>query len=198
MEKPAVTDVPLNELLRRRWSPRSFDPRPVEKEVLRRIFEAARWAASAYNEQPWRFLLASRDQEPAFSLLLGCLVEQNQVWAANAGVLAVGVTRKFFTHNEKPNRHAHHDLGLAVAQLSLQAVTEGIFVHPMAGFSPERVRQVWSVPEIYEPLVALAMGYPGDPDLLAEDLRQREYAPRERRSLEELVFGGTWNDPFWK
>jgi hypothetical protein len=77
-------------------------------------------------------------------------------------------------------------------------VAEGIFVHPMAGFSPERVRQVWSVPEIYEPLVALALGYPGDPDLLAEDLRQREYAPRERRALEELVFGGTWNDPFWK
>jgi GGDEF domain-containing protein len=125
---------------------RAFEPRPVEKEVLRRIFEAARWAASAYNEQPWRFLLASRDQEPAFSLLLGCLVEQNQVWAANAGALAVGVTRKFFTHNEKPNRHAHHDLGLAVAQLTLQAVAEGIFVHPMAGFSLERVRQVWSVP----------------------------------------------------
>mgnify|MGYP003594049365 CR=1 FL=1 len=198
MEKPAVTDVPLNELLRRRWSPRAFEPRPVEKEVLRRIFEAARWAPSAYNEQPWRFLLASRDQEPTFSLLLGCLVEQNQVWAANAGALAVGDTRKFFTHNEKPNRHAHHDLGLAVAQLTLQAVAEGIFVHPMAGFSLERVRQVWSVPEIYEPLVALALGYPGDPDTLGEDLRQREYAPRERRSLEELVFSGAWNDPFWK
>lgn len=196
MEKPAVTDVLLNEELRRRWSPRAFDPRPVGRETLRRIFEAARWAASAYNEQPWRFLLASRDQEPTFSLLLGCLKEQNQAWAANAGALAVGLARNFFTHNEKPNRHAHHDLGLAVAQLTLQAITEGIFVHPMAGFSPERVRQLWSVPEVYEPLVALALGHPGDPDLLGEDLRQREYAPRERRPLAELVFGRNWNEPF--
>ncbi len=192
VEKPVPGGSELVDVVRRRWSPRAFVPQGVAPEVLQRIFEAARWAPSAYNEQPWRFLVARREDERSFGVLLECLVEANQVWARHAAVLAVGVVKRVLEYNGKPNLWAEHDLGAAVAQLSLQAVEEGLFVHPMAGFSPSRVRETCEVPEGYAPLVALALGYGGDPDHLPEELAARERSPRERQPLENMVFGVRW------
>lgn len=190
MEKPAETAHPIEELLRRRWSPRAFAERPVEPEKLLRMFEAARWSASCFNEQPWSFLVATRDDAAGFARLLSCLIEGNQAWAAYAPVLMVSVARLNFAQNGKPNRHAIHDVGLATAQMINQAMAMGLFVHPMAGFFPDKVRELYGVPEGYEPVAAIAAGYPGDAAALSESLRQRELAPRVRKPVEEFVFRG--------
>lgn len=188
MEKPADTAHPIEELLRRRWSPRAFAERPVEADKLSSLFEAARWSASCYNEQPWHFIVATRDDEAEFARLLGCLVEGNQAWAARAPVLMVSVARLGFAQSGKPNRHAIHDVGLATAQMILQATAMGLFAHPMAGFHPDMVRQLYGVPEGHEPVAAIAVGYPGDPAKLSDSLRQRELALRARKPVEAFVF----------
>ncbi len=168
---------------------------PVPEEALRSLFEAARWAPSCFNEQPWRFLVARRTDPEAHEKLLSCLSEGNQRWAKQAPVLALSVARTTFTRNGKPNRHAFHDVGLAVAQLTLQATTTGLVVHQMAGFDPERARRLHAIPEGFEPVAVLAIGYPGEPDDLPEDLRERERAARSRRPQREFVFTGSWGAP---
>jgi nitroreductase len=188
MEKPAQTAYPIEELLRRRWSPRAFADRPVEPEKLASMFEAVRWSASCFNEQPWSFIVATRDDAVEFARLLSCLVEGNQVWVAHAPVLMVSVAWHNFVQTGKPNLHAIHDVGLATAQMILQALAMGVFMHPMAGFYPDKVRELYGVPEGYEPVAAIAAGYPGDPATLPEPLRQRELAPRVRKRQEEFVF----------
>jgi nitroreductase len=190
MEKPAETAHPIEELLRRRWSPRAFAERPVEPEKLASMFEAARWSASCFNEQPWNFIVATRDDAAEFARLLSCLVEGNQVWASHAPVLMVSVARLNFAQNGKPNRTAIHDVGLATAQMIVQAMAMGVFMHPMAGFHADKVRELYGVPEGYEPVAAIAAGYPGDPATLPESLRQRELAPRVRKPQEEFVHRG--------
>ena len=195
MEKPARTEKKLAIILERRWSPRAFRPEAVEREVLSSLLEAARWAPSAYNEQPWRFIVALRDT-PEFSPMLDCLVEGNRIWAQHAGVLLAGLSFRNFSHNGKPNRWYHHDLGLAVENLLLQATEMGLFGHPMAGFSPSRVQETFGVPQEYDPLVMIALGYPGNPEDLPEDLRAREYEDRDRKSSEKLFFEKSWGTPF--
>jgi nitroreductase len=190
VEKPADVAHPIEELLRRRWSPRAFSERPIEPEKMLSLFEAARWSASCYNEQPWRFIVASRDKPDEFARMLGCLIEGNQAWASHAPVLMVSVARLNFAQNGNPNRHAIHDVGLATAQMIIQAVATGLFVHAMAGFYPDKVRDLYGVPEGYEPVAAIAVGYPGDPAALSDSLRQRELAPRVRKAIESFVFRG--------
>src|SRR6516225_1459055 len=190
MEKPAETAWPIEELLQRRWSPRAFAERLVEPEKLASMFEAARWTASCYNEQPWSFIVATRDDAAEFARLLGCLVEGNQAWVARAPVLIVSVARLNFAQNGKPNRHAIYDVGQATAHLILQATAMGLFAHPMAGFHPDKVRELYGVLEGYEPVAAIAAGYPGDPGTLPESLRQREMAPRVRKPQAEFVMRG--------
>jgi nitroreductase len=190
MEKPADAAWPIEELISRRWSPRAFAERVVEPEKLARMFEAARWSASCFNDQPWSFIVATRDDTAEFARLLSCLVEGNQSWAAHAGVLMVSVARLNFAQSGQANRHAIHDVGLATAQLMLQATAMGLFVHAMAGFHPEKVRELYAVPEGYEPVAAIAAGYPGGADLLTESQRQRELAPRVRKPQQEFVFRG--------
>lgn len=192
MEKPAPTRYPIHELLGRRWSPHAFAERGVEPEKLRRLLEAARWAPSSFNEQPWSFLVATKDEPAEYERLLGCLVEANQQWARLAPVLMLSVARLNFERNAKPNRHAFHDVGLAAASLVIQAMAEGLFVHQMAGINVERARELYAVPEGFEPVAGIALGYPGDPEQLPEKLRQRELAPRARKPLEQIVFSGRW------
>lgn len=195
MEKPAVTDMDLHETIARRWSPLAFSPRAVEPEKLRLLFEAARWAPSSYNEQPWRFIVATSADSATFTRLLDCLVEANQEWARQAPVLAISCATVKFAHNQKANRHAWHDVGMAEANLATQATALGLFVHFMAGFSAEKAREHFQIPTDAEPVTALALGYYGRVEDLSESLRARENAQRSRRDLSEIVFAGQWGKP---
>ena len=188
----AVTDYPVHELIASRWSPYSFANRSVSDEDLRSIFEAARWASSSYNEQPWSFLVAKKEEADEFGRLLSCLVEANQKWAKSASVLALGISRLNSARNNEPNRAAIHDLGLAAGNLVLEATARGLAVHQMIGIFPNKVRELYSVPEGYDPMTAIAMGYAGDPINLPEELRARDAARRPRKPLKEFVFGGKW------
>ena len=188
----AVTDYPVHELIASRWSPYSFANRSVSDEDLRSIFEAARWASSSYNEQPWSFLVAKKEEADEFGRLLSCLVEANQKWAKSASVLALGISRLNSARNNEPNRAAIHDLGLAAANLVLEATARGLAVHQMIGIFPNKVRELYSVPEGYDPMTAIAMGYAGNPINLPEELRARDAARRPRKPLKEFVFGGKW------
>jgi nitroreductase len=164
----------------------------VEPETLRSLFEAARWAPSSSNEQPWHFLVATQDQPEEFQRLLSCLKEGNIRWVKQAPVLLISVTRLTWEEDHQPNRHAFHDIGLAVANLTVQATSMGLFVHQMAGLTPEKVKELYKIPDEYEAVTAVALGYPGEPDTLPEDLRKRELAGRERKRLGKFVFQGTW------
>ena len=200
MRKPAPANWPLLDVIANRWSPRAFSARVPKAEILASLFEAARWAPSAFNEQPWRFLVATKEEPQAHATMLSCLVEANQAWAAKAPVLAVLVTKKTFSHNGKSNRWFHHDAGLALQNLLLQAVAEGLVGHPMAGFDRDRIREIYAVPDDFDPVTAIALGYPGDPQELDDELRSRELAPRERLPLEATVFVDSWGQaaPFVK
>jgi len=195
IERPAATQYPVLEVIRRRWSPYLFADGPVEAEKLRALFEAARWSASSFNEQPWRFLVATRDDAPAFERALGCLVEANQAWAKHAPVLLLALSRDAFTKNGKPNRVSQHDLGLAMAQLTLQATALDLHVHQMAGIDPERVCRAYDVPEGFTPLTAAAIGYAGENPDVAEAIRARDQGPRHRMPFDQFVFGGSFGEP---
>ncbi|NIR59693.1 MAG: nitroreductase family protein [Gammaproteobacteria bacterium] len=193
-EKQAASDYPIHELLAKRWSPSAFDGRPVPEDDLRSLLEAARWAPSSYNEQPWRYIVATQDQPARFRQLLSCLVETNQAWAQHAPVLALGVVRLTFSRSGEPNRAAVHDLGLATANLVVEATARGLFVHQMIGILPDRARELYSIPKDYEAWTGIAVGYRADPATLSEAMRQRELAPRQRRPLAETVFDGRWGE----
>jgi nitroreductase len=190
--KQAAPDHPIHELLAKRWSPYAFADRPVTDDDLRSLFEAARWAASSYNEQPWRYLVAAKEDSGEFERLLSCLVEGNQAWAQAAPVLAIGCTCLNFALNGKPNAAALHDLGLASANLTLEATARGLFVHQMIGIVPDKVRELYRVPEGVQPLTGLAIGYAADPETLSDKFRERDLAPRTRKPLNEFVFSGQW------
>lgn len=198
-ETDIVTDAKIPGLLpvlRERWSPYRFEPRDVEDDKLLRCLEAARWAASSYNDQPWSFLLARRSDSDAFEKALSCLVEANQAWAKNAGVLLLSVVRTTFRMNNNPNRVALHDLGGAATSMALQAAAEGLQVHQMAGVNLSRVRQVYDVPEGHQPETAIAIGYPDTSEAAEDDeLARRDRQPRTRLPLAEQVFGDAWGKP---
>jgi nitroreductase len=195
MEKQAETAYPIHDLLRRRWSPLAFSNQPVDSEKLCSLLEAARWAPSCFNEQPWSYIVATKDSPAEYDRLLSCLVEANQEWARLAPVLMLSVAKLYFERNGKDNRHALHDVGLASENLVIQAMAQGIFVHQMAGFDLDKARQLYSIPERYEPVAAFALGYPGDPDALSDNLQERERGTRIRKPLDAFVFSGSWGQP---
>ena len=194
LQKPAKTVAPIHDLMVHRWSPRAFDSRPVEPDKLRSLFEAARWASSSFNAQPWYFIVATKEDPENFQRVLDCFVERNQAWAKNAPVVALSVASLKFAHNGQPNRHAFHDVGQAAANFALQATALGIEIHQMAGIDPEKARQIFGIPEGYEAVAGIALGYPGDPASLPDPLRERELAPRERKPLDSFVFTDRWGE----
>ena len=195
MEKLATSSYPINALIAKRWSPRAFDSkRYVDKSTLGTLFEAVRWAPSAGNLQPWRFMVGVNFDE-THERVFRTLNVGNQSWTKNAPVLLIALARLTQPNDDGPNPHAIHDLGLAMENLFLQAVDLGLYCHFMAGFSPEKVRATFGVPNGYEPMTAGAIGYPGSPDDLPDNLRQRELRPRERNSLKEFVYTGQWEKP---
>jgi nitroreductase len=193
--KRASNEHPIHELIARRWSPYAFDSRPVSKADTLSLFEAARWAASSYNEQPWSYLVATQDEPEEFAKLLSCLVEGNQVWAKAAPLLAISVASLNFRLNGKPNKAAIHDLGLAAGSLTFEATARGLAVHQMIGILPERVRELYGIPEGYEAVTGLAIGYVGDPNRLPDKLKERDLAPRTRKTLKDFLFSGRWGRP---
>lgn len=192
--RPAETSVPIHEILSERWSPRAFEARPVEPEKLRSLFEAARWAASSFNAQPWYFIVAAKDDHESYRKVLESFVEFNQGWARNAPVIGLSVARLNFEHNGQINRHAFHDVGQAAANLAVQAAAHGLQLHQMAGILPEKARELFSIPQGYEAVAGFALGYPGNPESLSQQLKERELAPRTRKPLASFVFSGKWGD----
>ncbi len=191
--RPAPAAVPIHELISHRWSPRAFESRPVEPAKLRTLFEAARWAASSYNAQPWYFIVATKGDSENFRRVLDCFVEFNQNWAKNAPVVALSVAGHKMTHDGSRNRHAFHDVGQAAATLALQATALGIQVHQMAGILPDKAREIFGIPPDYEAVAGFAIGYPGDPLTLPEGrLRDSEMGPRQRKPVSSFVFTGKW------
>jgi nitroreductase len=194
MSMEVFADHPVHELLTKRWSPYSFDVRSVTDEDLRSLFEAARWAPSSYNEQPWNYIVAKKENPEEFQRLLSCLVEGNQVWAKAAPVLALGIAKLRFARNDQPNRAAIHDLGLAAGNLVVEATARGLWVHQMIGILPDKAREIYAIPEDYEPMTGIAIGYAGDPKALPEGLRERDLARRPRKPLKEFVFSQKWGN----
>ena len=193
--KQAATDHPILKLLAERWSPYSFEDRPVSEADLRSLFEAARWAASSYNEQPWNYLVATQENSPEFERLLSCLVEANQAWAKTAPVLVLGVVSLQFARNKQDNRAAVHDLGLAAGNLVVEATARGLSVHQMIGILPDKAREIYQIPEHFEAWTAMAIGYKGDPAKLSDAMKESDLAPRQRRPLGKFVFTGQWGLP---
>jgi nitroreductase len=191
-QKLGKPDHPVHELITKRWSPYGYADRPVAPADLRSLFEAARWAASSYNEQPWSYIVATRDNPEEFAKLLSCLVEGNQGWAKAAPVLALGCTSLNFRLNGKPNAAAIHDLGLAAGNICLEATARGLFVHQMIGILPDKARALYRIPEGVQAVTGLAIGYAADPSALDEKLKQRDLAGRARKPLTEFVYGGQW------
>ena len=194
MQKPAPTDHPINTLISHRWSPRAFDTKPVPADVLRSLFEAARWAPSSSNEQPWAFLVATKDDKPGYEKMLGTLVEFNQTWAKQAPVLGIAVSRLNFAKNGTPNRNAFYDTGAAMAHLTAEATHRDLFVHQMGGFDAKKAKDIFSIPEDWEPIAAFTIGYAGDPQSLPDGLRERELAPRVRKPITDFVMSGQWGN----
>lgn len=184
---------PIHPLLQKRWSPRAFSDELLSKEQIQTLFEAARWAPSSYNDQPWFFLYATRDNEAQHKKLLSCLNEGNRSWAQKAPLLVVAIARPYFSRNSKPNRHAWHDVGQAIAHLTIQATAMDLYVHQMAGFSPEKTIEIYNIPDEYEPVTTFVVGRLGDPENLEDEgKRTSETKPQQRKPQEEFVFEGAW------
>ena len=191
--KAATPAHDILDVFSRRWSPRAFADRRVEPEKIRRMLEAARWTMSSYNEQPWRYVVASRHEEPeAYDRLLRCLSDGNQSWAEHAPVLMMSFYKTTFSGNDRQNRCAPHDVGAASAALTFQATAMDLYVHQMAGIEKDVARETYDVPDDFEPMAGLAVGYLGDPSMLSEKQEKSERAERSRKSLDEFVFGDGW------
>ena len=174
----------VHQLLRDRWSPREFLDKAIEPEKLRALFEAARWAASCFNEQPWRFVIATKADPEQFQKMLGVLMEKNQQWAQTAYLLGFTAGRKTFTHNGAPNRFGLHDAGAASQNLAIEATALGLHAHFMGGFDAQKARAEFHVPDDFEIGAAFAVGYIDEARVKAPE--------RKRREIEEIVFGGDW------
>jgi nitroreductase len=190
IDKAAQTRVPVLDVIAERWSPRAFQTRPVEAEKLLALLEAARWAASSRNLQPWHFIIATQQDTGGYARMLDCLNERNRQWAQHAPVLLLVVAE--VVNSGMTNRTALYDTGLAVGNLTLQATADGLALRQMGGFDRDLARRVYQIPDTHEPICVLALGYRGDPDLLPDDLRERELAPRDRKPLSDFVYNGSW------
>ena len=194
MDRKAETSVAIDDLLARRWSPRAFDStRPVGREQLAALLEAARWAPSCNGDEPWRYLVWDRSRHPdAWKKAFDCLSENNRKWCGNVPVLMLSCAGSIFGHSGKPNRYAQHDTGMADLSIALQAVTLGLVAHQMGGYDAQKARDAFAIPEEYTPMAMIAVGYQASPDVLDEETKAKELKPRSRKPLEQHFFEGEW------
>jgi len=182
----------IHPLIKERWSPRAFDPKIPDEKDLILLFESASLAASCYNEQPWRFIYATKNEETRYQELLSCLVEFNQMWVKTAPVIILTLSRKHFAQNGNDNAHGWHDVGLAIGNMSVQATHMNLYLHQMAGFSSDKAREVFQIPDEFDVVSMIALGYVGDPGQLPEDIRKMETREREQRPLDKIIFTDDW------
>ena len=181
----APTQYPVHELIRKRWSPRAFADRPVDEALLLQVFEAASWAFSSANRQPWRYIYGHKGS-PVFATLLSCLNPSNQIWVQQAPILILSIAHTIDDEG-KDNSSALHDVGAANATLALEAAANGLVTHPMGGFDKVKTRELCRLRDGADPVTFIALGYQGDPSMLPEKLRDRETALRSRKPFTELV-----------
>jgi nitroreductase len=178
----------ITKALKNRWSPRAFSNKAIEKEKIDSLFEAARWAPSSMNEQPWIYYYATRDNSELYNKFIDCLVPGNQVWAKESGLIILSVARKRFSYKDRPNRHHLHDTGAANVLLAVQASEIGLQAHQMGGFDFDKTMETFKLDsEEFEPASFITVGYPGNADSLPEDLKKREVSPRVRLDRSEFV-----------
>lgn len=196
-EKKAVTDVPIHDLLARRWSPRAYDAsKPVSREQITALLEAGRWAPSCNGDEPWRYLVWDRSRDPqGWRQAFDCLSEGNQKWVKNVPLLLLSCAGSVFAHNGKPNRWTQHDTGMASLSIALQAVALGLIAHQMGGFDEEKACAAFSIPAGYTPMAMIAVGYQAAPGVLDEETKAKELRPRARKPLGEHFFEGAWGKP---
>ena len=201
MQKTAITQVPIADLIANRWSPRAFDAaKPVSQAQIIALLEAARWAPSCFGDQPWRFLICQKNSNQnadteAWQQAFDCLASSNQTWVQAAPILMLTCADTLFGHNQSPNRWAQHDTGAAAENLCLQASHMGLAAHQMGGFNADLARDKFAIPAQYTPMAMIAVGYAGNPNQLPDELKQRELAERKRKPLGELFFTASWGKP---
>ena len=197
MQKPAITKVPINEVIAQRWSPRAFDDtKDISNEQVIALLEAARWAPSCFGDQPWRFIVWNKSTDAAaWQQAFDTLAPSNQTWVKNAALLILVCADTLFGHNQTPNRWAQYDTGAAAENLCLQASSVGLAAHQMGGFNSDLACEKFAIPSQYTPMAMLAVGYEGDANDLPDDLKTRELAARKRKPLGELFFNGAWGKP---
>jgi nitroreductase len=193
-QKSATTSVKIHDIIRARWSPRAFDSdRQVSQDDLLALLEAARWAPSCFNDQPWRFIVCDKSiDETSWQQAFTTLAEKNKLWAKNASVLILAVAMENFNHNSQPNRWAMYDTGAASLSLCLQATALGLVVHQMGGFDGEKAREVFNLPSDSRPMSMMAVGYQAEVDVLDDDFKEVELAARSRVALTERFYAGQW------
>lgn len=194
MQKSALVEHELLEVIHKRRSRRAYLSKAIDQATLDSLFEAARWAPSANNEQPWVYLYATKDQTTLWNKLFETLNDSNKIWAENAPLLVLSVIRKNFLGNDQPNTSAKYDLGAANAFLSLQATHVGLNVHQLGGFNRQKVVENMVIPETHEPVIMMAIGYPGTAESLPDNLKLREQTPNERYTKNSFVMNKTFSD----
>jgi nitroreductase len=187
VENKANTDHIISEIIAKRWSARAFSPRPVEFSKLLSILEAARWAPSSRNEQPWRYIVFTSDNRMMLERAQSVLKEIND-YAKRAPVLICAITKKTYSDNGNMNRLYFHDLGAANENMFLEAFNQGLIMHEMGGFDVQKAREIFEVPEDYDLGIMIALGYQDTYRVLPERLRQKAFKPRERKPLSEIAF----------
>jgi nitroreductase len=188
---PAI-DYPIHELLLKRYSPHSFSKRIVEKTALLSIFEAARWAPSCFNEQPWSYIVIHKTHTDQYAKIRESMAEQNVTWATTAPLLILTVAKVVFSENNKPNPYAWHDIGLATGAMLVQSASMGIYIHQMAAFSKEKIRIACDIPAGWDPVTLIAMGYLAENSELPEKFIELDRSPQIRKKLTEFVYEDTW------
>ena len=187
ISKVAKTNFPIHSLIAQRWSARAFSTKSVEKTKLLSILEAARWAPSSRNEQPWRYIVFTNDNPEKLNMARSVLLEINN-YAKRAPILICAITKKYYTDNGIYNKLHFHDLGAANENMFLESFNQGLIMHEMGGFDREKARKVFSIPDDFEIGVMIAIGYQDSHDILPERYREKAFSPRERKSLSEIAF----------
>lgn len=195
MKKPATTQAPVHDIIANRWSPRAYDAsKPVSQAQIISMLEAARWAPSCFGDEPWRFIVWDKNKDAAaWEKAFDCIVQGNQGWAKDAPVIVLICAGTLFERNQKPNRWGAYDTGAAAVSLSLQATSMGLVTHQMGGFDGEKTRAAFNIPEQFEMMSMMAVGYIADVDALPEEAKERTLAPRKRKPLGKLFYEGVWN-----